>query len=51
MYSLLYNKLPGGKIVKLLQVLVLLAGFISLLFFVIFPLVDTYLPEDPALNG
>jgi hypothetical protein len=51
MYSLLYNKLPGGKLAKLLQVFVLMAAFVALLFFVIFPLVDTYLPEDPSLNG
>jgi hypothetical protein len=51
MYSAIYRKLLGGKFAKFIQVAVLMIAFVSLLFFVVFPLVDTYLPEDPSING
>jgi hypothetical protein len=51
MYSALYRRLPGGKVAKFLQVAALAAAFVALLFFVIFPLVDSYIPEDPSING
>ena len=51
MYEALFAKLPGGRIAKFLQFTVILAAFISLLFFVIFPFVENLIAEDPALNG
>jgi hypothetical protein len=51
MYSALYRRLPGGKVAKLLQVAALTSALLALLFFAIFPLVDSYFPEDPSING
>lgn len=51
MFSLLYNKLPGGKVAKWAQLAVILVAVVALLFFVIFPAVDTLIPEDPSING
>lgn len=51
MYSLLFSKLRGGNLAKVLQILLLVIGFIALLFFVVFPTVDTLIPEDPSING
>jgi hypothetical protein len=42
--------LPGGRLAKALQMTFLLAGFVSLLFFLVFPVVDSLIPEDPALD-
>jgi TM2 domain-containing membrane protein YozV len=46
----LYRSLPGGRIAKALQMFVILAGLVGLLFLVIFPYVDSLIPEDPALD-
>jgi hypothetical protein len=51
MYSALYRRLPGGKVAKLLQLAALTAALLAFLFFVAFPIVDSYIPEDPSING
>jgi hypothetical protein len=53
MYVWLWRHLPGPLVVRLLQLLVLLAGVVALLFVVIFPQVEPLLPYsdvtvDPA---
>lgn len=50
MYELLYRLLPGGRVAKVIQ-LILLAGIVlALLIFVIFPMVDSLIPQEPAIN-
>ena len=44
MYVWLWRHLPGPITVKLLQVLVLVAGVAALLLFVIFPWIEPHLP-------
>lgn len=51
MFSLLYNKLPGGKVAKWAQIALIFLTVIAILFFVVFPAVDTLIPEDPSING
>ncbi len=51
MYSALFRKLPGNKFLKFIQLAIIAIAFVSLLFFVIFPFVDSILPEDPSVNG
>lgn len=51
MYSALFRRLPGGNVAKVIQVIALVAGLVSFLFFVAFPLVDSYIPEGPSING
>lgn len=51
MYSLLYRKLPGGKLAKFLQLLGLAVIVLAALIFVVFPFVDTILPQEPEFNG
>lgn len=51
MYSLLYSKLRGGKLAKFLQLLLLGSAFIAFLFFVAFPSIDSWIPEDPSIDG
>jgi hypothetical protein len=44
MYAWLWHKLPGGRPLKALASLALLAGVLALLFYVIFPFVQPRLP-------
>lgn len=44
MYVWIWRHLPGPLVVRLGQVLVLLAGTVALLFFVVFPRVEPLLP-------
>ncbi|MEN9992633.1 MAG: hypothetical protein RLY83_203 [Actinomycetota bacterium] len=51
MFSLLYKKLPGGKVAKMAQMVTIILAFVAVLFFVVFPAVDPLIPEDPSING
>lgn len=51
MYSALYRKLPGGPVIKSLCLLAIFSAVVSALFFVVFPLVETLIAEDPSLNA
>lgn len=51
MYSYLYSKLYGGKVAKVLQLIGLGLAVVALLFFVIFPAVESLITEDPSING
>lgn len=53
MYSYIWRHLPGPVVARLTQALLLFAGVVALLFFVIFPRVEPLLPYsnvtiDPA---
>ncbi len=50
MYSALYRKLPGGPVIKTLCLVAIFSAVVSVLFFVVFPLVETVFAEDPSLN-
>jgi hypothetical protein len=51
MYSWTWRHLPGPLVARLLQVLVLLAAAVALLFFVIFPAVEQLLPYNDVTVG
>lgn len=51
MYAWIWRRLPGSLPVKLLEVLVLLCGVLALLFFVVFPWVDSQLPSSDVTTG
>jgi hypothetical protein len=40
MYSWIWNKLPGNKVLKVVQAVVLLAGSLTLMYFFVFPFLD-----------
>ena len=44
MYGLIWRTLPGGVPAKLLGSLLLLLGALALLFYIVFPRVETLLP-------
>jgi len=44
MYAALYRLLKGGRFAKFIQLAILLATALALLFFVIFPLVENLVP-------
>jgi hypothetical protein len=46
MYTWIWRHLPGPTAVKVLETLVLLLAVVALLFFVIFPWLEPYLPFD-----
>jgi hypothetical protein len=46
MYTWIWRHLPGSTAVKLLQALVLFLAVVALLFFVVFPWLEPYLPFD-----
>lgn len=46
MYSWIWRHLPGPTAVKVLEAFVLFLAIVALLFFVIFPWAEPYLPFD-----
>ncbi len=46
MYGWIWRHLPGPLALRLLQVVVLIAAVVALLFFVVFPWVEPMLPID-----
>lgn len=51
MYSWIWRHLPGPTAAKLLQALVLFLAMVALLFFVVFPWAEPYLPFDKVEVG
>ena len=51
MYGWIWRHLPGPLGVRLLEVLVLFLVVVALLFFVIFPWLEPYLPFDRVTAG
>lgn len=51
MYAAIFRLLPGGRLAKAIQFALIVLGFVALLFFVVFPFIETLIPEDPSLNG
>lgn len=49
-YKWLFQKLPGKKFAKLLQLVMLLVGVLILLFTVFFPAVDSLYWSNPTLG-
>ncbi len=46
MYTWIWRHLPGPVAVKLIETLIILLAVVALLFFVIFPWLEPYLPFD-----
>lgn len=51
MYAAIFRLLPGGRLAKAIQFALIVLGFVALLFFGVFPFIETLIPEDPSLNG
>ena len=51
MYVWIWRRLPGPTAMKWLQALGLLLAVVALLFFVVFPWLEPYLPFDRVTNG
>jgi len=51
MYTWIWRHLPGSVAVKTLEALILLLAVVALLFFVIFPWLEPYLPFDHVTTG
>jgi len=50
MYGWIWKKLPGGKVLKAVQLLVLLALAVAGLFLFVFPLLDQLFIAPPTLG-
>lgn len=50
MYRWIWNKLPGGKLLKSIQALVLLGLVLAGLFWFVFPALDQLFIAPPTLN-
>jgi hypothetical protein len=46
MYTWIWRHLPGPVAVKLLETLIIVVAVVALLFFVVFPWLEPYLPFD-----
>jgi hypothetical protein len=46
MYTWIWRHLPGPVAVKLLETLIIIVAVVALLFFVVFPWLEPYLPFD-----
>lgn len=51
MYSALFRALPGNKILKSLQLVVLAGIAVLILFTLVFPVIESLIAEDPSING
>lgn len=50
-YPWIWKKLPGPKPVKVIEATLLIVGALFLLWFVVFPNVDSYFSGDPSLGN
>jgi len=50
-YSWIWRKLPGNKVVKISIILSLVAAFIALLFVWVFPAIDAGFTESPVVGS
>ncbi len=50
-YPWIWKKLPGPKLVKVVEAALLIIGVLFLLWFVVFPNVDSYFSGDPSLGN
>ena len=51
MYTWIWRHLPGPVAVKTLEALIIILAVVALLFFVIFPWLEPYLPFDHVTTG
>ena len=51
MYTWIWRHLPGPAAVKTLEALIIVLALVALLFFVIFPWLEPYLPFDHVTTG
>ena len=51
MYTWIWRHLPGPVAVKTLEALIIVLALVALLFFVIFPWLEPYLPFDHVTTG
>ena len=51
MYTWIWRHLPGPVAVKTLEALIMVLAVVALLFFVIFPWLEPYLPFDHVTTG
>ena len=51
MYVWIWRRLPGGTWAKVAQVVLILVALVALLFFVVFPWAEPYLPFDHVEVG
>jgi hypothetical protein len=51
MYAALFRILPGNKILKSLQLVLLASVAVLVLFTLVFPFVESLIAEDPSING
>jgi hypothetical protein len=49
-YSWIWRKLPGGRVLKVLQVAALFCFVVTLLFLVVFPAIDVIFIEPPVVG-
>lgn len=50
MYSWIWNRLPGGNLLKGFLSLVLALGAVALCFFVLFPWLDSVFVDSPLID-
>jgi len=51
MYAALYRWLPGNRLLELVLLLVLALAVLAVLFFFVFPMIETFIAEDPSVDG
>jgi len=51
MYAALYRKMPGGPLLKTLCLMGIFVLVVAILFSFVFPGVETFLAEDPSVDG
>ncbi|MGH3687230.1 MAG: hypothetical protein ACRDRU_16435 [Pseudonocardiaceae bacterium] len=51
MYSWIWRHLPGSRVVKVLQALLLVAAVVTLLFLVVFPWLEPQLPFNAVTTA
>jgi hypothetical protein len=51
MYSWIWRQLPGPRVVKMMEALLLIAAVLALLLFVVFPWAEPRLPFNQVTTG
>lgn len=51
MYSWIWRQLPGPRVVKVVEALLLITAVVALLMLVVFPMVESRLPFNQVTTG
>jgi hypothetical protein len=50
-YAWIWKKLPGSKVIKIIEATLLIVAILFILWYLVFPNFDSYFSGDPSLSN